>query len=463
MSEGAGEKLERFRGFLDRSLFPPAPPQAARFAGWEAGVVLVSLVALAAVLQLFRLGPSTALNSLWAEDGPVFLGGAMTHGFFDSLTSPYAEYLVVLPRMIGEIGAAVPLHDAPLAMNLTTVIVIALSGMAVWFASAGHIHNPYLRALPAAMMVLCPVSTVEAVATPTNIAWYTTFAVFWLLFWRPKTTWGACLGGLLILVTGLSTPGTLFFAPIALLRAVTARGRRDAIVVGSYWVGVAIQLFAMAVNTEEITGDVWTGKILTAFLQRVVDGSILGLDLAGETWLDWGWPFLIAIVVAFVAFMGVMLVRSSSNRLFAGIAIVTSVAVFLASCYTRALGDVLVWHTDVYTDFGGRYTIVPTLLLISAAIALIDSHYRSSRKRFPVIAIAAAALLLTALVTSFDVRGTIGRGGPHWDDALQASTAECEAKGLAEVPAYIAPEGWAVNIPCDSLVSTSGAKNRAPG
>ena len=98
-----------------------------------------------------------------------------------------------------------------MTMNLTTVLMVALSGLAVWFATAGQIHSPYLRALLVALMVLCPVSSIEAVASPTNVAWYTAFAVFWLLFWRPVTTWGACLGGLLILATGLSTPVTLFF------------------------------------------------------------------------------------------------------------------------------------------------------------------------------------------------------------------------------------------------------------
>lgn len=452
--DGEAEKaIGRLRGHLDRSLFPAPVEATSKFKGWEAALVIVSLVAIGAVLQLFRLGPSDALNSLWAEDSGVFFGGALTHSFFDAVTMPYAEYLVVLPRLIGELGTLVPLRDVPVAMNLTTVIVISLGGLAVWFASAGHIHNPYLRALLAALMVLSPVCTIEAVATPTNVAWYLIFAVFWLLFWRPKTTWGACLGGLLILVTGLSTPGTLFFAPVALLRTVAVRGRRDAVVVGSYWLGAAIQLTAMANNTEEVVGDAWSRNILATFLQRVVDGSVLGLELAGETWLEWGWAFLIAISAAVAIFLGVMLARSASSRVFAAIAIVTSVVMFLASGYTRALGDVMVWHTGVYNNFGGRYAIVPTLLLISAALALIDAHCRSSRRRLPVLAIAAATVLLASIVTSFDVRGEIGRGGAPWDESLRTSAAKCEAKNLTEVPVEASPEGWAVNVSCEDLSS----------
>jgi hypothetical protein len=148
-----------------------------------------------------------------------------------------------------------------------------------------------------------------------------------------------------------------------------------------------------------------------------------------------------------------MLARSASNRVFAAIAIATSVVMFLASGYTRALGDVMVWHTGVYNNFGGRYAIVPTLLLISAALALIDGHYRSSEKRFPVLAIAAATVLLASIVTSFDVRGEIGRSGTRWDKSLRTSTAKCEAKHLTEAPVETSPEGWAVNVSCEDLTS----------
>ncbi|HKT82677.1 MAG TPA: hypothetical protein VJQ84_02455, partial [Solirubrobacterales bacterium] len=313
-----------------------------------------------------------------------------------------------------------------------------------------------LRALLVALLVLCPVSSIEAVATPTNVAWYMAFAVFWLLLWRPATTWGACLGGLLILATGLSTPATLFFLPIALLRTVAIRNRRDALLVGGYALGVAIQVPATILSNEELPGSVWSRHIITAFLQRVVDSSMLGLELGGSTWVDWGWPFLIAIVAGAAAFLVVMALRASSGRLLAAIAVGTSVAMFMSSAYVRApLGDFMVWRTDEYTNLGGRYAMIPALLLLSAALVLVDSSRRSSRGR-PIAAIATAAVLLVALLTSFDARGEFGRGGPPWDESLGAATAECKAKDLTEVEVATAPEGWAMLVSCDQVVAGSG-------
>jgi hypothetical protein len=307
-----------------------------------------------------------------------------------------------------------------------------------------------------ALMILCPVSSIEAVASPTNVAWYMAFAVFWLLLWRPATTWGACLGGLLILATGLSTPATLFFIPIAVLRAVAIRDRRDALVVGAFALGMAIQVPATMLSDEQLPGSVWSRHIITAFLQRVVDSSVLGLELGGSTWADWGWPFLIAIVAGAAVFLVVMALRAPSGRPVAAIAVATSVAMFMSSAYVRApLGDFMVWRTDEYTTLGGRYAMIPALLLISAALVLVDSRQRSSRGR-PVAAIATAAILLVALVTSFDARGEIGRGGPPWDESLHTATAQCEAKSLAEVPVATAPEGWTMIVPCERLVSGGG-------
>lgn len=426
-----------------------------RFGGWEGVLILVAFLALATVTQLFRLGPSGALNSLWAEDGPVFLGEAMAHDFFHTVTVTHGEYLVVLSRLIGEVGAAVPLYHAPMAMNLAAVLVIALSGLAVWFASAGQIHSPYLRALLVALMILCPVSTIEGVASPTNVAWFTGFAVFWLLLWRPATTWGACLGALLILVTGLSTPAIFFFFPIVLLRAIAIRDRRDALILGAYAVATVIQVRVLTHTEEHLAVPVWTRHIVTAFLQRVVDSSVLGLELGGSTWTDWGWPFLIAIVAVVAAYLIVMLLRASSGRLFAAIAIGTSVTMFMVSAYDRApLGDLMVWPAGSYNTLGGRYAIIPTLLLISAALALLDSARPLSRGR-PLAAIATAAVLLVSLVTSFDVReGHSDRGGPPWDESLRTATTQCYAEDLTEVPVSIAPAGWTMVIPCDRLVST---------
>ncbi|MGN6275451.1 MAG: hypothetical protein ACTHNP_05895 [Solirubrobacterales bacterium] len=452
----AATHTKRLRDNLDRSLFLPTPPATLRVRGWEGAAVVASFLALGAALQFFRIGPSSAINSLWAEDGPVFLGGALTHGFIDNVTTPYAEYLVVIQRLFGEVGAAVPLHDAPLAMNLAAVLFVSLCGLAVWVASAAHIRSPYLRALLVALTILCPVSSIEAVVSATNASWYGAFACFWLLLWRPARTWGACLGGLLILITGLSTPALFFFVPLAALRAIAIRDRRDALIVGAFALALAVQLPVTALSDEHLVNPAFTVNALTTFLQRVVNGSVLGLELGGSLWADLGWPFLIALTVALTAYLIALALRASRGRLFAAVAVVTAVGMFLVSAYERALGDAMVWPEGFHNSNGGRYAIVPVLLLISAAFALLDSRLRRGKGR-PVMAVATAAVLLVALVTSFDVSVGAGRGGPQWGDSLDQAAAACRAEHLSEATVFVAPAGWGMPISCDRLESATGS------
>jgi hypothetical protein len=434
-------------------LFLSAPRAAPTSNRWERGLLLVSFLLIASILQLFRAGPSDTLNSLWAEDGSVFLHGALTQGFLDAVTSAYAEYLVVVPRLIGEVGAIVPLRDAPQAMNVTAALVVALSGVAVWIASADHIRSPYLRGLLVALLVLTPAGSIEAVVSGTYVAWYMAFVAFWMLIWRPATTWGAALAALVILATGLSSPTLFFFAPLALLRALAIRDRRDAMIVGSFALAIAIQLPVTAASQEHVANPTWSADIVTTFLQRIVDGSVLGLELGGSAWEQWGWPFLIAISVGATLYLLVLAWRASSGRLLAAIALGTSALMFAASVYQRGLASAMLWPAGEHNGFGGRYAIVPSLLFISAALVLIDSPRREQPGNPAWAAIATGAVLLLGLVTSFDVRIGTGREMPAWDQSLQSAASSCRAEGIEEAVLPVIPTGWTMTIPCDRIDS----------
>jgi hypothetical protein len=420
---------------------------------WEGIAVVAAFFLLASALQLFRVGPSESLHTLWAEDGPIFLHGALTKGFFGDITSTYAEYLVVVPRLIGEVGAAVPLHAAPEAMNLSGIFVVSLAGLAVWFGSAGHIHRPYLRALLVALTVLSPVSGLEAVVSGTYVAWYLSFAVFWMLLWRPATTWGACLAALLVLATGLSSPTIFFFVPLAALRAVAIRDRRDALIVGAFAIAFLIQVPVTAHSSEEIANPTWTHDIWTTLLQRVVDGSVFGLELGGSLWEHLGWPFLIALTIGLISYLAVLFARATSGRLLAAVALGTAVVMFVVSLYQRGLGTTMVWGEGVHNGLGGRYSIVPALLLVSAVFVLLESRSRRSAPPALWPIAATAAVLMVALVTSFDVKTGLGRSMPSWNLSLQAAAAGCRAEGLTEAPIETTPPGTTVAIPCDRLES----------
>lgn len=442
------------RQTIRRWLFLTPPAERRRAGRGELVLLGVSLVALAAVLQLVRIGLENAVDSLWAEDGPILLQGAFERGTLDALFTPYAGYLILVPRLIGEFGAAVPLRDAAAAVTIASALVVAVCGLVVWVAAAGHVRNPYLRGALVALTVLSPVASLESIAAGSYVLWYMLFASFWVLLWTPRTSAGAVLGGLFLLVTGLSTPGLWFFAPVAALRLLAATDRRDLAILAGYAIGAAVQVPVLASNSETAVDPQWTADIWTGYLQRVLDAGLLGESLGGVAWEQFGWALLIALLVAALVALAFVVARSSAQvRAFTALAVVTSVLMFVASVYQRAVGSQMMWPDDIHFGNAGRYTIVPALLLASAALVAIDRWPRPlpGPRQLPWAGLAALAVAAVAIGSSFYVADTAVRGTPRWPDALDAAAADCRSEDVEDAAVAISPPGFGLYVSCERL------------
>ena len=455
-------RLGTLRAWLGEALFPAEPRGEASFGRLEAAVLLVGLLLLGTILALLRLGLSDSLTTVWAEDGPIYLQAALTQGFGDAVTSAYAGYLVLVPRLIAEVATLVPLRYAPAAVSIVSAAAAALSGLAVWFASGGHLRNPYLRAGLAVLTVLAPAAGQETLVSAAYVPWYMLFASFWLLIWRPATIWGAALAGTFILLTALSTPGVWFFAPVAALRLFAARDRRDLTIVGFYAVGSVVQ--AIVVLGQEQGEALWTSDIWTAYVQRVLDGGIFGQRLGGNLWSHFDWPFLIALIALLAAGFVLGFKRGTPGaRWFAALALPTSLVMFFVSAYQRTVGPNLIWSAGESGGTASRYVLVPALLLVSAGLVLLDAGLRGRDprgRRFSWAVGAAVALLALALVTSFDMGATEYRGAPYWEEALESAAAKCTLQDEELAGITTSPAPFGVQIPCAEVAEFAAASQR---
>jgi hypothetical protein len=443
--------LQRLRARLDEHLFPPAPPSPSRAAKWERAGVVAALLVLAIVAQLARVGWQGSLQGLWAEDGPIFLQEAIGRGFGETIFAPYSNYLVVVPRLIGDAAALGPLDAAPAVVSILAAALAALSGLLVWQASAGHIRGPYLRGALALATVLVPVGGLESVDSASYVSWYMLFACFWILLWRPATWWGTGAACGFLVLTGLSNPGVWFLAPLAALRALAARDRRDLAIPAAFAVPALAQAVMITQNHDPTVDPAWSEQIWTAYLQRVVEGAPLGLRLGGDAWELLGRPLLVALVAAGAAGAWLGLRRAGPGaRYLAAVALPTSLLLFVVSLYQRALGQQMAWPEGIWHGNGGRYAIVPALLVIGVALALIDGadRRRPPRSRISPPGAVAVALIAVAVGTSFYVGDTAARGTPEWERALDAAGGECAA-GTTEVAVVpTSPPGFAMSLPC---------------
>lgn len=445
------------RRFLDRNLFPDSPPGESRLAGWEKTGLVAALVTLAVFVQIARIGWTASLNSLWAEDGSIFVQGALNGSFLHTIGSEYSGYLVLVPRLIGEAASALPIEDAPAVVSILSALLVALSGFAVWHATSGHLANPYLRGTLVLLTVLTPVGGLETIDSASNVSWYMLVAVFWLLLWRPRSRRGAWLAAAFIALAALSNPGTWFFLPLAALRAFAIRDRRDLTIVGVYFAAGAVQLVALAVSNYEAVEPVWTSDIWTVLLQRVFDGMAFGLRLGGHAWIELGWPFLIALTALLVAGLVAGLARSGRRgRCFAAVAVPIALVMFVVSVYQRAVGTPMLWPAGTYGGQAGRYAIVPVMLLISVAFVFIDQPPRPRRQwhgRDWVVA-GAVALMALSVAVSLPSRELAARGTPPWDASLDAAAAEC-ARKPGDVTLAISPPSFLMTLPCGAIPPSS--------
>jgi hypothetical protein len=462
MSIRTRQAIVALRWHLDRAVFTDGPDPTGGLDRVSLTIVIVAVLVIATILQMLRVGAGDAVHSMWAEDGAIFFSGALHNGFFSNLFETYAGYLVVVPRLVGAVGAAVPLKDAPVAMAVVSGLIVGVCGIVVWAASGSMIRNPYLRGTLALLTVLAPTASLESIDSGTYVLWFMLFASFWVLMWRPRTTTGAVLGGLFIMLTGLSSPEIWFFAPVALLRLIALRDRRDALVLGGWVIGAAAQIPAYAFSNEPQVEALWSRHIWTALLQRVLDGAALGERLGGVGWDGLGWGLLIFLLVFTVVGLTLGLRRvEARTRWLAGLGILIAVTMFCLSVYQRAVGPQMYWPPNIHFGNAGRYTIVPALLLVSIALAMLDQLLRRPRDEWlprlsPWLAGLTVAGLLIGLAFSFDVSESIVRGTPHWSQAIDAGAKECQATpGLTEVSVPTSPPGFGLYVPCGEAVEAA--------
>jgi hypothetical protein len=449
--------LKALRVHLGQSLFLDSPATENPLGGVEKAVLVAALLSIAIVFQLLRVGFTGSLDAIWAEDGPVFLAEALVHGTWHAIGTEYSGYLVVVPRLISEVATLVPLRDAGAAISILSAAAVALSGLAVWYASSAHISNPYLRGTLAAATVLVPVGGLETIDSAAYVSWYMLFATFWLLLWRPRTHLGATLAAVFVLATALSNPGVWFFVPLVVLRAIAVRDRRDLTIVVAYFLGALIQVRAVAISNYEAVEPVWSSKIWGVLAQRLVDGTAFGLRLGGVAWSHLGWPFLIVLTICMVAGFTIGLRHSSASaRWLAAIAIPTALVMFIVSIYQRAAATGMLWPEGSWNGSAGRYSVVPVLLLISVALVIVNvSLKRRSTPTTgrPWLAVAMVALLLVSVGGSFSVQDTAVRGTPTWTNSLDRAASACTTQQLETVPVPTSPPGFGMVLTCDQIAA----------
>lgn len=386
------------------------------------GVVLV-------LLQLLRQPGIQSWNSVWQEDGAIFLTDALDESFPETLVSPYNGYLHVIARLIAGITVLFPIDAAALLLSLGSAIVVTLVAFYVYFASQRVFATRWASLLAGLVVVLLPAAGYETNANVANLHWYLIYALFWVLMSPPRTKGETWVAAIVTALAVLSDPLTVILLPLLVLRLREDRSRAALVVPVVYAVTLAVQL-ALGVLSDPGARNAPSDLLdLPGIFGLRVAGSFLVGDLfLDDFWKPIGAPFAVVSALLVLGFLAFAWWRSERRtRIFVILALGLSFAYLTIPLMLRGTESFL--SREQFNLNGSRYVLLPILFLFVSVVAVLDDRsaaFRGDARRNLQIAftVGFAALVLTNF-NIFSVR----TAGPRWSDGLATARQACDEGG----------------------------------
>lgn len=434
-----GRLVLRLRG---SAVFQPESPLQPPRRWWAAGLLVGTLLVLLRVLA-----SGASVNSLWAEDGSVFLQQSRTDGAA-AVADTYAGYLHLLPRLLALAASGVPLRWAPAVITVLAALALAAMALLAGLAVSGHLRSPFLRVVLAAYVVLLPAGP-ETVGAIANLHWTLLFLAVCVLLWDPTTSTGRTTACVVLLVTATSNPFGVLFLPLALVRLVVL-GRRGLPQLAALSAGIAVQGTAMAVAGDRdaalvhdpVRIAVWyVGDVLptAVFGNGVVQRAASGVSAAS---------LALGLGVLAVGLAAAVLLRRRDDRR-AG-----------PTAFVCLAGSVLLYTvlTGLSGVAPGRYSVPSVLLLVLAALLVLDvlldgrDPLRAWRDG-GAVRLGLLLLVVVAAGTATSVPALSARdAGPAWTQEVQRAEQECAGSAGPQAVLRIPPgDGWTVVLRCEVL------------
>jgi hypothetical protein len=327
-------------------------------------------------------------------------------------------------------------------------VIAALLSVYVYRASDSVLHTRWARGLLAMLMVLTPAAVFEVSDSGVDLHWYFLFAAFWGLWSVAQAPRRILADAVVVGVASVSSPLTIFYAPLALRRLLVESGWRkwkNWIVPGVFAIGVSAQgIYHLTHAVESKYTEVYTPNVPRFLGLRIVASNLVGDGFLKDAWQEWGWSLVFVTAAVTVVVLAYGLSVGRGRRLFivssAGCAVILTVA----SLLLRGTGDRIVLGT--LSLGGSRYTFVPILLLATAFIAVADTP--GGRRWVRVIP---AVLVFGATAANAFAPMSLRADGPDWPKAVTAARPTCRTPDqIVNLPG--APMGWRASIECKHLI-----------
>jgi branched-subunit amino acid transport protein AzlD len=416
-----------------------------------------ALVALVAGCIAFVRIPEELRDTLWAEDGTLFLADALWGRA--GLLTPYAGYLHLASRAAAAVVAAlVPPQHAAVAC---TALASAWNGLAagvVYYASRDAFAERAPRLFVAASTVLLPLMPVEVAGNLANLHGFFVWSAFWVLWGRPRTRLEAAGYCAWMLVAALSEVQTIALVPLALLLAWQRRSWSERSVIAALLVGVLAELWAIthSVRPGDQKGLPPLGPLLAQYGKEVALPMWL-VDTARLNTLQAALGPAVLLLATLPLLVAAGLVIAYGDRRARWLALVSAGLSTGLFALAHAMNYGLCMHEAACLGtirILNRYGPIPSLFAL-VPVALLAQVALQRRRLFLSIAAGAVALpLVGTAIANFEV-GENRRYAAHaWRPQLAASRATCAGEARpSEVCLAISPRRWKACVPCAYLLA----------
>jgi hypothetical protein len=396
--------------------------------GWSwwglRGLLVVTWCVGVSWLQLARIGGSArAWNSLWAEDGGVFLTNAYQRSLVGNLFRPHAGYYQVICRLLAQPAAHLPVAWAAPWMAWSAAGVVAICSLIVWDRAGQVTRHRVAQVAIAVLVPLLPQAVFEVSGVVADLQWYLIYTLFWVLIVPPKSLKGCVLAGLFAALVGLSDPlAGLMLAAAAVGWWRSGRGWRPVVAPACLGVALVAQLI---VHSATQTSSVDLAALPDIYVLRVLTSGLVGDHLLLALYPALGTAFKVVASLLVVGAVGYLFrgARTSAWSLPA-IALLLSLAYLAITFGTRGTAGVL--SRSPFTLNGSRYTVIPLWLLFAAVILLADANVRNHKQiwRVPVV-LAVVCVWIGAETLSDWSNVTVRSAAPDWSTQVRSATASC--------------------------------------
>jgi hypothetical protein len=388
------------------------PKSAPLNPGYRRFLALFGLIFLLLVLRR----PDAITNpQLWAEDGPVFFLGQITHSGLGAVFVPFAGYLHVIPRLVAAFAALFPSSAAPLIFNLFALAVAAFCCSLFslnWYRYL--LQTDWLRVAVCVLMATA-IQADELVGTITNVHWFLFPAIILILLqpaevYEGRFPWAGYLSVILAVFSALSEPLVVILLPLSIWGAVRRKGLASiapAIIMSAAVVQIAVFLLVPFHGTPRPSASL--GELVSSCVYgisyHIVLSSILGVRPTRFIFnhLPHGIGFVVLLVLA--AWLMYLWWRGNTTRRWTVAAIsyltVTSVALAMAgrslAKYFSGSGGMMSWRGERYFLLGASLFAY----LVAVSIEKWVPERRKGGNAFVLLAVFALGIFWNFRITPF--------------------------------------------------------------